>query len=30
MALVLLAILVAITLAQQRWFGRRTTYDLST
>lgn len=30
MALVLFVILVAVTLAQQRWFARRTTYDLST
>lgn len=30
MALVLFVILVAVTLVQQRWFSRRTTYDLST
>ena len=30
MALVLFVLLVLITLAQQRWFARRTTYDLST
>ena len=30
MALLLFALLVAITLGQQRWFARRTTYDLST
>jgi multiple sugar transport system permease protein len=30
MALVLFVLLVVITLAQQRWFARRTTYDLST
>jgi multiple sugar transport system permease protein len=30
MAVVLFALLVAITLVQQRWFARRTTYDLST
>ncbi|GAB3592809.1 sugar ABC transporter permease [Angustibacter peucedani] len=30
MALLLLVLLVVITLAQQRWFARRTTYDLST
>lgn len=30
MALVLFVILVVVTLAQQRWFARRTTYDLST
>ncbi len=30
MALLLLVLLVLITLAQQRWFSRRTTYDLST
>jgi multiple sugar transport system permease protein len=30
MALVLFVLLVAVTLVQQRWFARRTTYDLST
>lgn len=30
MALVLFVILVTVTLVQQRWFARRTTYDLST
>lgn len=30
MALVLFTVLVVITVAQQRWFSRRTTYDLST
>lgn len=30
MALVLFVILVTVTLVQQRWFSRRTTYDLST
>lgn len=30
MALVLFVILVVVTLVQQRWFARRTTYDLST
>ena len=30
MAVVLFVLLVAITLVQQRWFARRTTYDLST
>jgi multiple sugar transport system permease protein len=30
MAVVLFVLLAAITLAQQRWFARRTTYDLST
>jgi multiple sugar transport system permease protein len=30
MALVLFVLLVLITLVQQRWFARRTTYDLST
>ncbi len=30
MALLLFALLVVITLGQQRWFARRTTYDLST
>lgn len=30
MALVLFVLLVVITVAQQRWFARRTTYDLST
>jgi multiple sugar transport system permease protein len=30
MAVVLLVILVVVTLVQQRWFARRTTYDLST
>lgn len=30
MALVLFAVLVAITIGQQRWFSRRTTYDLTT
>jgi multiple sugar transport system permease protein len=27
---VLFVLLVAVTLVQQRWFARRTTYDLST
>jgi multiple sugar transport system permease protein len=30
MALVLFVLLAAVTLVQQRWFARRTTYDLST
>lgn len=30
MAVVLFVLLVAVTLVQQRWFARRTTYDLST
>jgi multiple sugar transport system permease protein len=30
MALVLFVLLVVVTLVQQRWFARRTTYDLST
>jgi multiple sugar transport system permease protein len=30
MAVVLFLLLVVITLVQQRWFARRTTYDLST
>jgi multiple sugar transport system permease protein len=30
MALVLFTVLVVITIGQQRWFSRRTTYDLST
>jgi multiple sugar transport system permease protein len=30
MALVLFAVLVGITIGQQRWFSRRTTYDLTT
>jgi multiple sugar transport system permease protein len=30
MALVLFVLLVAVTLVQQRWFARRTTYELST
>jgi multiple sugar transport system permease protein len=30
MALVLFVLLVAVTLVQQRWFARRTTYDLAT
>jgi multiple sugar transport system permease protein len=30
MALLLFVLLVFITVAQQRWFSRRTTYDLST
>lgn len=30
MAFVLFVLLVAVTLVQQRWFARRTTYDLST
>ena len=30
MAVVLFVLLVVVTLAQQRWFARRTTYDLST
>lgn len=30
MALVLFSVLVVITIGQQRWFGRRTTYDMST
>jgi multiple sugar transport system permease protein len=30
MALVLFALLVVVTVGQQRWFARRTTYDLST